>query len=595
MKKNTTKRALLMSSLALLLCASMLIGTTFAWFTDSVTSANNIIQTGNLDVELYYQTEGQTDWTKVTESTNVFMEDARWEPGHTEVIKLKIVNEGSLALKYQLGVSVAEETGSVNAYGDDFMLSDHIKYGIVDGNHSYNREDAIAAVEEDAISLNTVYNGQATKLLPKAEGEYEDIVTMVVYMPTTVGNEANHAPDAAAPTIHLGIAVIAMQASFEQDSFDELYDDLAVYEDGAYRVMSDSITKQAAADTKVVIENDNGTFVVTAWVGNGGEVKATIVSAPGKIEDNKAVLSYDIDVTGQVAGSEVAVELYIGKTLMDVQLYHEGVAMSPADYSYDPVSGFVTLKTTSFSVYEVTFTLSDHVITGFDTIVKGEDANHVLGDDIITDNIVHFGPGTTVRLDLNGKNVIAENEGQYSFGAQNGAVLHMTGNGTVNAGKGFYSNKGNAQIIIDGGTYTFTNTGTLDRIKHHSLAQNNSVIVINGGTFISNVEDACLFFATSNGRVEINGGFFENTADKTPDLLSMGTNKGNTNRIVLKGGTFVNWNPLTDKMCYTKEWPAEGEAAFGGPWMLIPGGYTVISETQSNGDIWYSVVPVPAN
>jgi predicted ribosomally synthesized peptide with SipW-like signal peptide len=111
----------------------MLIGTTFAWFTDSVTSANNIIKSGNLDVELYYQAEGQTDWTKVTENTNVFKEDTLWEPGHTEVVKLKVVNEGSLALKYNLGVNVASEVGSVNVKGEAFKLSDYIKFGIVDG------------------------------------------------------------------------------------------------------------------------------------------------------------------------------------------------------------------------------------------------------------------------------------------------------------------------------------------------------------------------------------------------------------------------------------------------------------------------------
>ena len=51
-KAKTTKRALLSSVLALFLCFAMLIGTTFAWFTDSVTSANNIITSGNLDIEL---------------------------------------------------------------------------------------------------------------------------------------------------------------------------------------------------------------------------------------------------------------------------------------------------------------------------------------------------------------------------------------------------------------------------------------------------------------------------------------------------------------------------------------------------------------
>ena len=101
-----------------------------------------------------------------------------------------------------------------------------------------------------------------------------------------------------------------------------------------------------------------------------------------------------------------------------------------------------------------------------------------------------------------------------------------------------------------------------------------------------------MFFATSNSRIEINGGFFENTADKTPDLLSVGTNKSNTNRIIITGGTFINYNPMNDPMCYTGDWPANGEAEFGGPWILIPGGYTVVAETQAKGDVWCTVVPV---
>ena len=52
--RKGTKRALLMSVMSLFLCFAMLLGTTFAWFTDSVTSANNIIKSGNLDIELEY-------------------------------------------------------------------------------------------------------------------------------------------------------------------------------------------------------------------------------------------------------------------------------------------------------------------------------------------------------------------------------------------------------------------------------------------------------------------------------------------------------------------------------------------------------------
>ncbi|MBE5732807.1 MAG: hypothetical protein E7353_07245, partial [Clostridiales bacterium] len=219
-KKRSFKRALIMAILSMVVCLSMFAGTTFAWFTDSVTSSNNVIKAGNLDVELYYQQEGQSGWTQVTSDTNVFMKDALWEPGHTEVVKLKVVNEGSLALKYQLGVHVASEVGSTNVNEEAFKLSDFIKYGIVDGAQTYTRDQAIEAVDATATALNTDYNSDVIKLLAKEE----KIVTMVVYMPTTVDNEANAKKDAPVPTINLGLDLFATQVEAESDSFGDQYD-----------------------------------------------------------------------------------------------------------------------------------------------------------------------------------------------------------------------------------------------------------------------------------------------------------------------------------------------------------------------------------
>ena len=218
-KKRSTRRALALSFVSLLLCVSMFVGTTFAWFTDSVSSTNNIIKAGNLDVELYYMNDETADWTKVTSATNIFKKDTLWEPGHTEVVKLKVVNEGTLALKYNLGVNIASETGSKNVLGDMFKLSDYIKYGVVEGEQNYTRDTAIAAVEDTATRLNITYSKNG-ELASKAE----NVVTMVVYMPTTVGNEANYAKDAAVPTINLGINLFATQVEAENDSFGNDYD-----------------------------------------------------------------------------------------------------------------------------------------------------------------------------------------------------------------------------------------------------------------------------------------------------------------------------------------------------------------------------------
>ena len=106
MANYSTKKAFIMSAISMLLCFSMLIGTTFAWFTDTVTSGNNIIMSGNLDVEMYWAngTEAvptdDADWTDA--STGAIFNYEKWEPGYVEVRHIKIANNGSLALKYQL-------------------------------------------------------------------------------------------------------------------------------------------------------------------------------------------------------------------------------------------------------------------------------------------------------------------------------------------------------------------------------------------------------------------------------------------------------------------------------------------------------------
>ena len=108
MKKKTKTKVLrhsiFMSMISLILCFSMLIGTTFAWFTDSVTSANNIIKSGNLDIELEYWTG--KEWKDVKEAADI-LTNTLWEPGVTEVAYLRVANAGSLSLKYISSVSIS--------------------------------------------------------------------------------------------------------------------------------------------------------------------------------------------------------------------------------------------------------------------------------------------------------------------------------------------------------------------------------------------------------------------------------------------------------------------------------------------------------
>ncbi|MBE5731928.1 MAG: hypothetical protein E7353_02730 [Clostridiales bacterium] len=219
-KKKSFKKALVMTILSMVGCLSMFAGTTFAWFTDSVTSTENIIKAGNLDIELYYDNDAEKEnWQVFDENKNVFIENALWEPGHTEVIKFKIKNAGSLALKYQFKTYIDTETESINVNGDKFKLSDFIKYAVVEGDHDYDRDSAVKAVDADAVALNQTYSSSL-----KLNAGEERIVTMVVYMPTTVENDANAKKDAPVPQINLGIALNATQLEAENDSFGPDYD-----------------------------------------------------------------------------------------------------------------------------------------------------------------------------------------------------------------------------------------------------------------------------------------------------------------------------------------------------------------------------------
>ena len=276
--KKSTKRALLSSVLATVLCAAMLIGTTFAWFTDSVTSGKNKIVAGNLDIELY-QVEGSTE-TPVTADTNLFREDALWEPGHVEVVTLKMANLGTLALEYALDISIANETAGTNAAGDPFRLSDYIQFAAVDGNNTYaTREQAIAAAEAaGSTPISQLAAGKSGVLYPAdkatAENPALEYVTLIVYMPETVGNEANYKTGTTAPTIDMGISLLATQTPYEADSFDQKYDDKAgelnFTEPGDYTVDLDETPAYGNGDygviqaQKDVIVNITGSGAVKA-------------------------------------------------------------------------------------------------------------------------------------------------------------------------------------------------------------------------------------------------------------------------------------------------------------------------------------------
>ena len=218
--KKATKRALLTSVMALVMCVVMLVGTTFAWFTDTASTGVNKIQAGNLKMEVTYKNTVGGDFKKVDKEIPVFNNSALWEPGHVEFAVLNVKNIGTLALKYKLGINIAGETGSTNVLGNEFKLSDYIKFGVVDEDLSGKTRDEMVAAVTDGKLIKEGYSKESHLDTTNAN----ETVTLVVWMPTDVGNEANHKTDVAAPSIDLGIKVDATQYTYEKDSFDNQYD-----------------------------------------------------------------------------------------------------------------------------------------------------------------------------------------------------------------------------------------------------------------------------------------------------------------------------------------------------------------------------------
>ena len=252
--KQSAKKTFLLSVLSLLLCVSMLIGTTFAWFTDSVTSANNVIQSGNLDIELEYWKDGE--WVDVAGKTDV-LTNLLWEPGVTEVAYLRVANAGSLALKYQLGINIVAEIEGKNAAGETFKLSDYIMFGVVEGIDVDATTTAPALYADRAAAVAAVTDAKVisagyTKAEAMAAGD-ELYIALVVYMPTTVANEANH-NGTDIPQIDLGINVIATQVTAEEDSFGADYDSDAAF-------VSAPVARDEAAANGVNLKGANDVVV----------------------------------------------------------------------------------------------------------------------------------------------------------------------------------------------------------------------------------------------------------------------------------------------------------------------------------------------
>ena len=228
--RKATKRALLTSVMALVMCVVMLVGTTFAWFTDTATANVNKIEAGKLDVELLDKdgnsVEGQT--LSFVKAAGGAGQEILWEPGATyQLPELQIKNAGNLALKYKINVSGAKVAAGAPA--DSLKLLDVLEW----------------TYEVNGVA----YTLDSEKHLT-AKGTTNDSDTLVIK--ATMDKNANN--DYQGMAIEgIAITVYATQDTVEYDSNGNTYD-----KDAAYPTYPAGLTKDSfSADQKAVDSNGN--------------------------------------------------------------------------------------------------------------------------------------------------------------------------------------------------------------------------------------------------------------------------------------------------------------------------------------------------
>ena len=252
-ESTKTKKALRGSLFALFLCIILLIGTTFAWFTDTASTGVNKIQAGNLKVDIVDATntakslKGDTlKFTDVNNSTDIL-----WEPGVTfNTPAFKIKNAGNLALKYKL---------TLNGVTGDQELLDAITFSVVDENGK-------------AVNLDT-FEGKLAK-----EG-MSGALYIQGHMDEAAGNECQ-----GKSLESLSLTVVATQDTVENDSFGPDYDKNATY------------PVASASELKTAL-NTGGTISVTKDIKtNNSEDSAVarmVISNPTTLNLDKKIISPD--------------------------------------------------------------------------------------------------------------------------------------------------------------------------------------------------------------------------------------------------------------------------------------------------------------
>ena len=454
--RKSTKRALLGSVMAMVLCLAMLIGATFAWFTDTASTGVNKIQAGNLDVALemkdaagqWVSAEGKTlDFVKATAGEQVL-----WEPGCTYTLpELRVVNNGNLALKYKLVISGIRGDAELNNVIDWTMTLDGAAYTLGEEHH-------LAAKNGETVDA--------------------DVLTISGKMQESAGNEyMNESIDGIA------ITVVATQDTVESDSFGTQYD-----KDAEYPVAVttgdelQTIVNNATAPVNVVLMNSITTnnFVIP-------EDKDVTLDLNGRTVTNAE--SHTILNKGHLTLKDSSAD----KSGQIISLKGNTAALRNGDNAVCVVEGgTISRDGANGNTWHVVENFGKMTFNGGKVVLKNGNGF------AITNGWNYFDPGASTThavMEINALELDTD-----SSGIKNCRYGDLTVNDVNVASTGYWalSNDYLGTAVINGGTFTSTS---------FKAVSNGAAMTVNGGTFDGTAGFFVQSYATST---VLNGGTYTN-------------------------------------------------------------------------------------
>ena len=454
--RKSTKRALLGSVMAMVLCLAMLVGATFAWFTDTASTGVNKIQAGKLDVALEMK-DAAGQWVSAEGKTLDFVkaaagEQVLWEPGCTYTLpELRVVNNGNLALKYKLVISGIRGDAELNNVIDWTMTLDGAAYTLGEEHH-------LAAKNGATVDA--------------------DVLTISGKMQESAGNEyMNESIDGIA------ITVVATQDTVESDSFGTQYD-----KDAEYPVAVttgdelQTIVNNATAPVNVVLMNSITTnnFVIP-------EDKDVTLDLNGRTVTNAE--SHTILNKGHLTLKDSSAD----KSGQIISLKGNTAALRNGDNAVCVVEGgTISRDGANGNTWHVVENFGKMTFNGGKVVLKNGNGF------AITNGWNYFDPGASTThavMEINALELDTD-----SSGIKNCRYGDLTVNDVNVASTGYWalSNDYLGTAVINGGTFTSTS---------FKAVSNGAAMTVNGGTFDGTAGFFVQSYATST---VLNGGTYTN-------------------------------------------------------------------------------------